>query len=297
MYPSCRLLRDTARIPIVGRQRHIYRRGREKGIPVTPVRLGIRINGRWYFIGSFLKLSRPVRGDNDLWRRNKWRRPLFLRESYKSEWRTRQVLWAWSLYAKVSWPKNFRERSFRERGRGALILIKKKFESRERNKKRKNKKRNGRESPLRQRCSCRFISGRESSTFFFFLSFPCSTNIYLVTDIFIVIFTLLRVRRVQYHQTGKITVFAVHLDYIWHSFAVIWRYFYWLWGQRNTFLLLSITSNTISIRAGSSRMLHPSILSISQFFFIFFPFFFCTFTGQLVPSYHLPSTTFTFIFH
>lgn len=138
MYPSCRLLRDTARIPIVGRQRHIYRRGREKGIPVTPVRLGIRINGRWYFIGSFLKLSRPVRGDNDLWRRNKWRRPLFLRESYKSEWRTRQVLWAWSLYAKVSWPKNFRERSFRERGRGALILIKKKFESRERNKKRKN---------------------------------------------------------------------------------------------------------------------------------------------------------------
>lgn len=37
-YPSSRLLlRDTTRIPIVfGRQRHIHRRGREKGIPVTP---------------------------------------------------------------------------------------------------------------------------------------------------------------------------------------------------------------------------------------------------------------------
>lgn len=95
------LLRDTVLvIPYSSEtETNIYRRGCEKGIPVTPVRLGIRINGRWYFIGSFSKLSQPVRGDNDLWRRNKWRRPLFLRESYKSERRsTRQVLWAFDRY-------------------------------------------------------------------------------------------------------------------------------------------------------------------------------------------------------
>lgn len=121
---STRLLRDTVLvIPYSSEtETNIYRRGCEKGIPVTPVRLGIRINGRWYFIGSFSKLSQPVRGDNDLWRRNKWRRPLFLRESYKSERRTRQVLWAWSLYVEVSWPRNFRERGF-EGGRGGDVDI------------------------------------------------------------------------------------------------------------------------------------------------------------------------------
>lgn len=52
--------------------------------------------------------------------------------------------------------------------------------------------------------------GERISVLFFF----SPRQIYLLTDIFIVIFTLLRVRRVQYHQTRKIMVLAVHLDYI-----------------------------------------------------------------------------------
>ena len=87
---------------------------------------------------------------------------------------------------------------------GALILIKKKFESR--------KRKNEGENLLYVNDVLRDLFREERISCFFLLSL--SFSIYLLTDIFIEIFTLLRVRRVQYHRTGKITFFAVHLDYI-----------------------------------------------------------------------------------
>lgn len=99
-------------------------------------------------------------------------------------------------------------------------------------------------------------------------SFPSCFSILderIALNIFIMIFALLRVRRVLYRQRVERTLAStVHLDYVWHCFAR--RYFYWLWKQRNTFLLLSIASRTTFIRVLRVRArVTQSIFFISQF--------------------------------
>lgn len=74
---------------------------------------------------------------------------------------------------------------------------------------------------------------------------------------------------------------TVHLDYIWHCFARC--YFYRLWKQRNTFLLLSIATRTIFIRVlGVRARVTRSIFSISQFL---------TFSEETAPVLALLSST------
>lgn len=97
----------------------------------SPVRLGIRINGRWYFIGSFLKLSQsPFEGITISGRGTNGGARCFLGRAINPSGELAKCFGLDRYTPRYPGRRISSERSFQERG--ALILIKKKFESRKR---------------------------------------------------------------------------------------------------------------------------------------------------------------------